>query len=90
MLRNNIIEHDVCQANHDDPLSKAIDQQSAEWLEANSPVIFDALVRELEAGRSLSEIRKILRRKFGDDLREPFVVRILQAAEHMTTEMITK
>jgi hypothetical protein len=69
------------------PLSKAIDHQSAEWLEANAPDIFDALGIELQNGRSLDDIRKILRRKFGNDLREPFVVRILQAADFMTNEM---
>ncbi len=70
------------------PLSKAIDQQSAEWLEANAPEIYDALEKELEAGQTIEEIRKILRRKFGDELREPFVIRILQAAEFMTGELI--
>jgi hypothetical protein len=90
MLSNNIDDQATGKTNHSNPLSKAIDQQSAEWLEANSPAIFDALEKELEAGRSLNEIRRILRRKFGDDLREPFVSRILQAAEHMTMEMIMK
>jgi hypothetical protein len=70
-------------------LSEAIDHQSAEWLEANVPEIFDALERELQAGRSLNDIRRILRRKFGNDLREPFVVRVLQAAEYLRGEIIT-
>ena len=73
--------------NNKSPLSKAIDHQSAEWLEANAPDVFDALERELQNGRSLDDIRKILRRKFGDDLREPFVVRILQAGEFMSNPM---
>jgi hypothetical protein len=68
------------------PLSRAIDHQSAEWLEANAPDVFDALEKELQNGRSLGDIRKILRRKFGDDLREPFVVRILQAGEFMSNQ----
>ena len=72
------------------PLSKAIDRQSAEWLEANAPYIFDALEKELDAGQSLEEIRRVLRRKFGNDLREPFVIRVLQAAEFITGEMITR
>ncbi len=62
------------------PLERAIDQQSAEWLEATCPGVFDALLQELDRGKSLEEIKKILRRKFGTDLREPFVVRILQTA----------
>lgn len=69
------------------PLAKAIDRQSAEWLEANAPDVFDALEKELQNGQSLEDIRKILRRKFGDDLREPFVIRVLQAAEFITIEM---
>ena len=74
--------------NNKSSLSQAIDHQSAEWLEANVPEIFDALERELQAGRSLDDIRRMLRRKFGNDLREPFVVRVLQAAEFMTNEMV--
>jgi hypothetical protein len=69
------------------PLSMAIDRQSAEWLEANVPDVFDALEKELQNGQSLDDIRKILRRKFGDDLREPFVIRVLQAAEFINIEM---
>ena len=72
------------------PLSRAIDHQSAEWLEANAPDIFDALDRELQNGQSLEDIRKILRRKFGNDLREPFVVRILQAADFIRSESINE
>ena len=70
-------------------LSQAIDHQSAEWLEANLPEIFDALERELQAGRSMDEIRRMLLRKFGNDLRDAFVVRVLQAAEYLRSEMIT-
>ncbi len=72
--------------NNRGPLSRAIDHQSAEWLEANAPDVFDALVKELQSGQSLDDIRKVLRRKFGDDLREPFVIRVLQAAEFITSE----
>jgi hypothetical protein len=72
------------------PLSRAIDHQSAELLEANAPDIFDALDRELQSGRSLEDIRRILRRKFGNDLREPFVVRILQAADFIRSESINE
>jgi hypothetical protein len=70
-------------------LSQAIDHQSAEWLEANLPEIFDALELELQSGRSLDDIRRILLRKFGNDLRDAFVVRVLQAAEYLRSEMIT-
>ena len=76
--------------NNISPLSRAIDHQSAEWLEANAPDIFDALDRELQNGQSLEDIRKILRRKFGNDLREPFVVRILQAADFIRSESINE
>ena len=72
--------------NNKSPLSKAIDHQSAEWLEANAPDVFDALEKELHNGQSMDDIKKILRRKFGDDLREPFVVRILQAGEFMSNQ----
>ncbi len=68
------------------PLERAIDQQSAEWLEATYPVVFDALLQEMDQGKSLEEIKRILRRKFGTDLREPFVVRILQTAEYFRYE----
>jgi hypothetical protein len=70
-------------------LSQAIDHQSAEWLEANLPEIFDALELELQSGRSLDDIRRMLLRKFGNDLRDAFVVRVLQAAEYLRSEMIT-
>jgi len=69
------------------PLARAIAQQSAEWLDANYPFIFDALLQELDAGHSIDDIRRILRRTFGNDLRDAFVLRILQAAEHMKGEM---
>ncbi len=72
------------------PLSVAIDHQSAEWLEANVPEIFDALEQELQAGLSQDDIRKLLRRKFGDDLRVNMSQRILQAAEYLRSEMITQ
>ncbi len=68
------------------PLERAIDQQSAEWLEANYPEIFDALLQELDFGRTLEDIRQILRRTFGYEMREPFVLRILQAAEYFIAE----
>ena len=68
------------------PLSRAIDHQSAEWLEANAPDIFDALDRELQNGLSSEDIRTILRRKFGNELREPFVVRVMQAAEYISSK----
>lgn len=71
------------------PLAKSIAQQSSEWLEASYPVIYDALGKELQDGRSLSDIRRILRRIFGNELREALAARILQAAEFMSSEMIS-
>lgn len=68
------------------PLERAIDQQSAEWLEAACPLVFDALGKELEAGHTLNDVRRILRRIFGNDLRDAFVLRVLQAAEFMCSE----
>ncbi len=68
------------------PLARAIDQQSAEWLEATYPAIYDALERELAAGKNLTEIRRILRRKFGNEIREALGARILQAAEYLKSE----
>jgi len=65
------------------PLERAINQQSAHWLEANSPDVYDALVVELKNGGTLDDVRKTLRRTFGDDLRDAFVQRILQTAEHL-------
>lgn len=70
------------------PLAKSITQQSSEWLEATYPVIYDALGKELQDGRSLSDIRRILRRIFGNELRDALVLRIIQAAEYMSSEMI--
>lgn len=67
----------------DGPLARAIAQQSAEWLEATVPPVFDALQQELAAGRSLNDVRRILRRTFGNDLRDAFVLRVLQAAEYL-------
>lgn len=66
------------------PLARAIAQQSAEWLESNHPLVYDALQKELTAGRTISDVRRILRRTFGSDLRDAFVLRVLQAAEHMS------
>lgn len=68
------------------PLARAIAQQSAEWLESNYPFVFDALMQELDAGRTINDVRRILRRTFGNDLRDAFVLRVLQAAEYMRTE----
>lgn len=70
------------------PLEKAIAMQSAEWLEAQSPLVYDALVQEMEAGHSINDIRKILRRTFGYDLRDAFVLRVLQAAEFLSSEQV--
>lgn len=65
------------------PLARAISQQSAEWLESTYPFVYDALQQELSAGRSINDVRRILRRTFGNDLRDAFVLRVLQAAEFM-------
>jgi hypothetical protein len=70
------------------PLARAIAQQSAEWLEATYPMVFDALGKELEAGHTINDIRRILRRIFGNDLRDAFVLRVLQAAEFMFGEQV--
>jgi len=70
------------------PLARAIAQQSAEWLESNHPNVYDALQKELSAGRTIGDVRRILRRTFGNDLRDAFVLRVLQAAEHMRSEEI--
>lgn len=68
------------------PLIKAIAQQSAEWLEANSPIVYDALIKELDNGCSVNDVRRILMRTFGNDLRDAFVLRVLQAAEHLSKD----
>jgi hypothetical protein len=68
------------------PLRRAIAKQSAEWLESNCPEVFDALEQELLNGLSVGDIRRVLRRMFGDDLRDAFVLRVIQAAEHIQNE----
>lgn len=70
------------------PLERAISQQSAEWLEANSPTVYDALAQELDAGKTISDVKRILRRTFGNELRDAFVLRVLQAAEYMSSEQV--
>jgi hypothetical protein len=70
------------------PLAKAIAQQSAEWLEATYPNVFDALGKELEAGHTINDVRRILRRIFGNELRDAFVLRVLQAAEFIFIEQV--
>ncbi len=70
------------------PLAKAIAQQSAEWLESTYPSVYDALQQELLSGHSIDDVRQILRRIFGYDVREAFVLRVLQAAEHICVEQI--
>ena len=65
------------------PLARAINRESAEWLEANAPLVYDALLQELSAGRSLADVRRILRRCFGPDQRDAFALRVQQAAEHL-------
>ena len=70
------------------PLAKAIAQQSAEWLEGNFPLIYEALGKELETGHNIDDIRRILRRIFGNELRDAFVLRVLQAAEFMFSEQV--
>ena len=71
------------------PLARAIAQQSAEWLEAVYPNIFDALMQELDAGKSIGDVKQILRRTLGPDLREALAARILQASEHMLAERMS-
>lgn len=68
------------------PLERAIAQQSAEWLESTYPFVYDALGQELTSGRSISDVRRILRRTFGHELRDAFVLRVLQAAEYLVSE----
>jgi hypothetical protein len=68
------------------PLARAIAQQSAEWLESSYPYVFDALQQELTAGRTTNDVRRILRRTFGNDLRDAFVLRVLQATEYMRND----
>jgi hypothetical protein len=70
----------------DGPLARAIAQQSAEWLESSYPFVYDALQQELSAGHTIGDVRRILRRTFGNDLRDAFVLRVLQAAEYMRNE----
>ena len=70
------------------PLAKAIAQQSAEWLESAYPNVYDALGQELETGHTINDIRRILRRIFGNELRDAFVLRVLQAAEFMFIEQV--
>jgi len=70
------------------PLARAIAQQSAEWLEAIYPLVYDALGKEIETGHNLNDIRKILRRIFGNELRDAFVLRVIQAAEFMAGEQV--
>ena len=70
------------------PLARAIAQQSAEWLEATYPFVFDALLQELDAGHTVNDVRQILRRTFGSDLRDAFVLRVIQAAEYMMFEQV--
>jgi hypothetical protein len=71
------------------PLARAIAQQSSEWLEAAYPNVYDALGQELEAGHTLNDVKRILRRIFGNELRDAFVLRVLQAAEFMFSEQIS-
>jgi hypothetical protein len=66
------------------PLARAIERESALWLEAASPDIYDALTQELSVGASLSDIDRILRRAFGDDQRDAFALRVRQAARHLS------
>lgn len=68
------------------PLARAINRESAEWLEANCPLVYDALLQELAAGRSLNDVRRILRRSFGPDQRDAFALRVQQAAEHLHSQ----
>lgn len=68
------------------PLAVAIAQESAEWLESNYPVIYDALHQELKAGKTIEDIKRILRRMFGMELRDAFVLRVLQAVEYICNQ----
>lgn len=68
------------------PLARAIAQQSAEWLESNCPGVYDALQQEQAAGKTIPDVKRTLRRAFGDELREAFALRVLQAAEYLWTE----
>lgn len=71
------------------PLERAIYQESAEWLEVAYPGIFEALSMELNGGKSLDDIRKILRREFADEIRKPLEARIIQAYQHLKSEQLS-
>jgi hypothetical protein len=64
-------------------LERAIAQQSAEWLEANCPAIFDALQQELANGKKVEDIKRTMRRTFGFEMRDAFVMRVIQTAEYL-------
>jgi hypothetical protein len=70
------------------PLARAIASESAEWLEANCPEVYDALRQELAAGRSVADVRRTLRRMFGPEQRDAFVLRVLQTAEHIKASAV--
>lgn len=67
-----------------DALTRAIERESALWLEGASPDIYDALRQELANGQSLADIDRILRRAFGDGQRDAFALRVRQAARHLS------
>ncbi len=68
------------------PLERAINEESADWLEINFPLFFYALKEEIADGKKTADIAKILDLKFGPDIREPFRVRLIQAADHLISE----
>lgn len=89
-IRSSLKKEQIRLSGFASPLERAIAEQSAEWLEAAYPTVYDALQEELAGGKTIEDIQRTLRRIFGYDTREALQLRILQAAEHMILEQETK
>lgn len=61
-------------------LTAAINAESWEWLQENTPMLADALEREIEAGATAEEIRVVAMRM---TQRPALVLRLRQAAAHL-------
>lgn len=61
-------------------LAAAINEESWQWLQENTPLLADALEREIEGGATAEEIRQVAMRM---TQRPALVMRLRQAASYL-------
>lgn len=64
------------------PLIDALDNESYEWMLSNHPILLDAVQKEIAAGKTPDDIRKLALRHVGPE-RDGLVRRCEQVARYL-------